>query len=266
MRYQLALLLALLLSFSCGNPHITEELPGGSLSGNRPVEPEPQDPNWPPTNPEEPPEKVLIEVDARAMSESEIKEQSLVYKNMLKSISLGESVKYKKCPDGHEHHCIKDRQVVFQFDLSNIALPNNNYRIKDAILVADYYSIGKNFRTELLCLLNTKTCSGRGIIKIPRLGLSFLVKMLWWNKTFWTRSYEETVVTTKFHDDLEKGWIEDENIFILEDHSLSLQTLFNWPNDNLNHLIKTHKKWNFSVTDDTYIDRPKMQLRFERVR
>ncbi|GAB4419184.1 MAG: hypothetical protein OHK0056_29140 [Bacteriovoracaceae bacterium] len=262
----ITILIFLCFLSACGNPHITEDLPGDSLSGTTPVEPIPQTPNWPPPNPEEPPQHVLVEVTGQSAIDSDINQLNLVYSKVLKPIGLGETVKSKQCPKGHEHHCIKDRQVVFQFDLNSAQMPGNNYRIKEAILVGDFYSIGKNFRTELLCLLNTKTCSGRGIIKIPRLGLSFMVKMLWWNKKFWDRTYDETVVTTHFHDQLEKGFNQDEEIYILEDFSFSLDELFNWHKDNINHLYQNHKVWNFSITDDTFIDRPKLQLRFERVR
>jgi len=256
-----------ILVVACGNPHISEEPTiGNSTSGNTPVEPVPQDPNWPPTDPNQPPQYVLIEVPAHAVTSDEAKQMNLIYKKIVKTIELGDTVKTKSCPKGHDHHCVKNRQVVFQFDLTKIDLPDNQYKIQDAELVADYYSIGKNYRTELLCLLNSNVCSGKGILKIPRIGLSFLVKMLWWNSAFWVNDYDQMVPTTLFQDTLDSGWDDNENIFIRENQAFSLKDLFAWPVENLGHLLDRHKKWNFSISDDTFVDRPILKLRFQRVR
>lgn len=264
-RFVTLMTLAILI-VSCGNPHISEEPANDNVTGTTPVEPDPQDPNWPPQDPQQPPQKVLVEVNAQAVTADEAKQMNLVYKKIVKTIELGNTVKSKSCPDGHDHHCVKDRQVVFQFDLTNVDLPDNKYKLEDAEILGDYYSIGKNYRTELLCLLNSNVCSGKGILKFPKIGLSFLVKMLWWNSAFWVNDYNQMVPTTLFQDTLDSGWNPNENIFIRENQLFSLKDLYNWPSENLQHLLDRHKKWNFVISDDTFVDRPLLRLRFQRVR
>lgn len=255
----------LILAASCGNPHVTGVIGTKKTEGNTPIETSPDNPT-PTPPPESLPQKITIEVPASVISNEEAKKMNQVYKKIVKNNELGNPVKSRSCPDGHDHHCIKNRQVVFQFDLTQTTFPDSHYALKDAELIADYYSIGKNFRTELICLLNSNICSGKGIIRIPKIGLEYLVKMLWWDRTFWAKGYSKTVPTTLFMDALDEGWDENAKMYIRENQLLSLRELFKWSDLNLQELLANNKKWNFSVTDDTFIDRAQLRLNFERVR
>jgi hypothetical protein len=255
-----------MITTSCGNPHVTGVIGTDKADGNTPIETDPDDPTPPPPPTDPLPQKITIEIEASVISNHEISKLNLVYKKIVKSNELGEPSESRFCPPGQDHHCIKNRQVAFQFDLTGAKLPDYHYRLKDAEIIADYYSIGKNYRTELLCLLNSRVCSGKGIIRIPKIGFEYLVKMLWWNPSFWARGYSETVPTTLFMDALDQGWNEDAKMYIRENQVFSMKDLFKWSDVNLRELLDNEKIWNFSVTDDTFIDRAQLRLNYEKVR
>lgn len=263
---KLFLVLFLFLSsvslLSCGNPTV-EELAGaaGGVGGSTPVEPDP-----PPGDDDDGgtpgAKRIIVEVNGYGIGKKELKNLKLPYKKKtVKPVPMGTTVKSKDCPSKHKHHCSKNRQVLVAFDLAEVTKHLEDYYVSDIQIGGDFYSIGKNFRTELICLLHKKTCSGRGIIKLPGWGLPWIVKMAWWEKSFWKEGYENVVKTQNFHHLLKASWNEDEKLFMMEGARLKFNRLFGYNRDDLTSITKNQNRFVIAVTDDTYLQNAKLTFK-----
>lgn len=246
----------------CGNPTVEELAQSSGVGGNTPITPKPPgggdgggggDDDTP-----EPP-RLIIEVNGYAIEKDELGELKLPYKKgIVKPVPMGTTVKAKECPKNHKHHCVKNRQVLAAFDLGDVSKHLDDYDISDIQLRGDFYSIGKNYRTELLCLLHKKACSGRAIVKIPGWGMPWIVKMAWWKKSFWKAGRKSVVKTKNFYNELEASWNEDEGLYMLEGASLKFNRLFKYNKDDLTSMTKGQKRFVIVVTDDTYFQNVKL--------
>ncbi|MDC1175588.1 hypothetical protein OAT67_09325, partial [Bacteriovoracaceae bacterium] len=206
-------------------------------------------------------------LEARAIGGEDLDGLRTPYKKgIVKHLSLGESRKGKWCAKNFKNRCVKNRQVHFAFDLDEVPyLLDGQYRVVKSEIQASYYSIGKNYKTEMLCFLNINRCSGRSIIKIPRLGLSFLIKMLWWDKKFWENGYDAVVSNDWFHSQMMNTWSDEEELYLMENSSLAMSSLFNLHSDELTDIFKSERSLVFTVTDDTFVEDPKIKLTLEEV-
>lgn len=258
------LLLGCLLVVSCGNPHVVEDPKRDDIvNGNDPINPGPNDPPKPPPRPQ----KVVINLDARPVEGDDLSGLKIPYKKWLvKTINLGENRKGKWCAKNFKNECVKNRQVQFSFDLDEVPyLLDGDYRVVKANLKGSFYSIGKNYKTELLCLLNINRCSGRSIIRIPKFGMSFLVKMLWWDKKFWKDGHDKVVINDWFHTQMMSTWDDEEKLYLMEDWSLPLSSLFGMRSEHLTELFQSERPLTFTVTDDTYVKDLSIELVLEEV-
>lgn len=251
---------------SCKNPSVVEQANPGSVSGKDPIGDNPT-PDPTPTPPPPRPQRIVIELEGRRTNSDDLDGLRIPYKKgLVKTISLGDNRKGKWCADNYKDQCVKNRQVQFSFDLDEIPyLLDGQYRVVKSEVQGSFYSIGKNYKTELICLLNIKKCSGRSIIRIPKLGLSFLIKMLWWDKKFWKEGHDSVVANDWFHTQMMGTWNDDEKLFLMEDWSFRMSSLFNLHNDELNEVFKSERPLVFTVTDDTYVESPKIKLTLEEV-
>lgn len=262
------LLLVLILSFtffsihSCGNPTV-EELAGGVVGGTTPIG------SKPPADDDDDDDggtpgakRIIVEVNGYAISKNDLKNLKLPYKKKtVKPVPMGTAVKSKDCPSKHKQHCSKNRQVLVAFDLDDVTKHLDDYYISDIQLGGDFYSIGKNYRTELICLLHKKACSGRGIVKLPGWGLPWIVKMAWWEKGFWKEGYEKVVKTQNFHHLLESSWNEDEGLYMMEGANLKFNRLFGYNHDDLTSMTRNQNRFVMTVTDDTFLQNAKLTFK-----
>ena len=214
------LVFAALLLYSCGNPTI-EELAGppGGIDRTLPIEPPDDDDDDDGGTPGA--KRIVVEVTGYGITKKELKGLKLPYKKKtVKVAPMGKTSKSKNCPKKHKQHCVENRQVLVAFDLAEVTKHLSGYYISDIQLAGQFYSVGKNHRTELLCLLHKKVCSGRGIIKFPGWGMPWIAKMLWWEKKFWNDDYNGVVKTQNFHDLIEASWNEDEGLYMMENRVL----------------------------------------------
>lgn len=254
----------LLLFLGCGNPHIVEEDASNNdvVDGNKPVTPRP--PNTP--RPPDQREKVVLVFDARQAEDDDLSGLKIPYKTkIVKTIEYGDYKKTKSCPKKYRKKCVKNRQVLFSFDVEEARyLLEDGFSVASVELGGNFYSIGKNYRTELLCLLNTNRCSGRSIIKLPVLGLSFLVKMLWWEKKFWEAGHDTVVRNDGFHQFLLRGWNESEGLFLIENQFINLEEYLHLDPDRAANLLRSSSSVSFAITDDTNIENAKLKIELIR--
>lgn len=256
-------ILILLVLLGCGNPSLTDDPSNGVPdNGTIPQEPDPSDPDDP-----LPPNEISLTIDAEKLVSGDLSGLTLPYKKKtVKTADYLQPRKTRSCPKKHKTHCTKNRQVLFKFQLDSLPYLLTDYRVKRVFLMGDYYSLGKNFKTELICLLNAGRCSGRGIIKFPVIGLPFLIKMLWWDAGFWVDGYDKVVKTKHFHDKLNSHWRKKDKMYIMKDSFMRFRDMFSWTNGYLNQIFKDNDKLVFAVTDDTFVENMKLKVILQEVR
>ena len=206
--------------------------------------------------------RIIVEVTGYGIGKSELAGLKLPYKKKtVKVVPMGTATKAKDCPKKHKQHCSQDRQVLVAFDLGEVTKHLDDYFISDIQVKGDFYSIGKNYRTEMICLLHKKACSGRGIIKFPGWGLPWVAKMVWWEKKFWKEGYEKVVKTQNFHHLLDASWNEDEGLYMMENAVLKMNRLFGYNHDDLTSMTKGQTRFVLVVTDDTYLQNAKLTFK-----
>lgn len=262
-------LLLMFSQLSCGNPTVEDFGTGGNggeVGGAPPQQPGPPDDDDDNPGPPDPPDarKIIVEVDGYGIRKGDLNGLKLPYKKKtVKVVPMGKTNKSKDCPKKHRHHCVKNRQVLVAFDLAEVTQHLDKFYVSDIQLMGDFYSIGKNYRTELICLLHKKACSGRGIVKLPGWGLPWIVKMAWWEKKFWKAGYENVVKTQNFHHILEESFNKDEGLYMLEGANLKFNRLFGYNKDDMTSMTKGQTRFVLAITDDTYVQN--MKLRFKLV-
>jgi len=215
------------------------------------------------------PQLVYFETEARRIEKEDLRKLILPYKTSgFKTLKYGERIKKsRKCHKDYSKKCVVNKQVYFRFNLDKFKRTNyNDYAVRDIQLTGDFYSVGKNHRTELLCILNNLHCSGRGIIKFPKIGLGFLFKMLYWNQSFWGGEYDKVVRTPYFNSYLSAGSVDGGKIFIRKDAPISFKTAFNYNWRQLDNLLSLDNI-NMVVTDDTFVDKNlKLKIILRRIK
>lgn len=238
--------------------------PNSGVGGNDDLNPGPDptpDPTPTPTPTPPPTEKVVIELQPSDLNKDDT---TLVYRKMFKPVQLGEPRKHRHCDDDHKDTCVVNRQVLFQFSTTSL---NETYEqelwdVTKVTLKANYYSIGKNHRTELLCLLNNRLCTGKAISKIAGLNIPF-IKLLWRNQKFWIGRDEDHVMNDVFHQELLSGKVND-NLFIRKDLTFDIARTFILPATDLQTLVRKNEGIHFSVTDDTFVEDPVLTIHLKR--
>jgi hypothetical protein len=261
--WKIAFCAGLIFLAACENPSVVDVSGGGVERGDYDLKPPPVEvPTDPVPEPRPlPPETQTDMLKARNLTSSERKSNVTPYRTAtVKTIDLGKAVKSKDCIDGFEDVCIKNRQVLFALDLGPFLDQLSGRDLFDIELEADYYSIGQNYRTELICLLNNRRCSGRAIIRFPRIGLPFLAKMMWWRPPFWDEGIDQVVVNEHFHFLLSEGYDENRGFYQRQNVRIPLADLLGMHLDELVDLAKSEGTLYFSVTDDTFILRPKLLI------
>lgn len=189
---------------------------------------------------------------------------NIVYRSYIKAVGLNEPRKHRKCPDNFKNQCVVNRQILFQFNVDEINkdYPQELWDITFIELKADYYSLGEKYRTELLCVLNNKICSGKAITKIAGIDIPF-VKLLWRNPRFWRGRDENHVVSESFHAELLSGKVQ-KDFFIRKNLTMSLSRTFNLADTELQTLVRKNEGIQMSVTDDTYVEFPTLKIGLKR--
>lgn len=264
MKNLIILSFALLLLASCNSDDpIIPTGPNSDVGGNDDLNPGPV-PNPTPT-PTPPPPPINETVNLELLpSDLNKDDTTLVYRKMFKTVQLGENRDHRHCDDDYKSTCIVNRQVLFQFNVEDINknYPSELWDVTRVSLKANYYSVGKNERTELLCILNNRLCSGKAISKIAGLKIPF-IKILWRNGQFWIGRDEDHVMNDIFHKALLDGEIH-EKLFIRKDLTLDLSRTFNMQPPALQTLVRKSEGVHFSVTDDTYVEDPVLSVSLKR--
>lgn len=208
-----------------------------------------------------PPEVVTLNIDPSELNKNDT---TIVYRGFIKPVGLKEPRKHKKCPDRFENQCLINRQVLFQFNLEEInqSYPQELWDVSSIELHADYFSFGEKYRTELFCILNLKKCSGKAITKIAGLNIPF-IKVLWRNPKFWRGRDEDHIMNELFHIELLNGKLH-EGIYIRKGLIMDLTRTFNIPDTALQTLVRKNNNLQFTVTDDTFVEFPNLQINLRR--
>lgn len=258
-------IISLILFSSCSQdaPVIPVD-PNRSIGGNDDLRPDPNpEPTPPPPTPTPPPNLTAeVTIEPSSLSKGDT---TLVYRKVFKVVGLNEPRSgHRNCDDAYQDQCTVNQQILWQFNTTevNTVYPPELWDIGRVEMTASYYSIGNNGRTELICLLNEKVCSGKSITKIPRLGLPFL-KILWRNHKFWTGRDEDHVKNQLFHD-LLLGGQQGENLFIVRNHTIDFTRLFSMPPTQVQTLIRKNEGIHLSVTDDTFVEEPILKVFLKR--
>lgn len=256
-------LLTLMVLGACGkNPHIIDSLV--PIGGNDQINPEPTptpDPGDP--LPPPPPGAQLITLEARDYN-PETGEKVVVelpYRTKkVKYVAYGKSQSGLMCRLFGKDNCVRNRQVLFAFDIPTIGRIK---KIHDIRLQANFVTYGLSFHTELLCLNNIGTCSGNGIRKIPILGLSKYVKKKWWNATYWATGYDDVVRNDFFQKALNASKSINQHTTVTGIKDFSLRTLFDLGDRELLNLLRNEKSLWFTLADDTFVMSPKLLVIYE---
>lgn len=250
----LSLIASTFIVFGCGKGDDGLDSVPPITSGDGDVRPPPDDDDSGPPPPNS--RRWTETLNAVNADKDILKGLKLPYQHkIVKKIALGESRKTKKCPDAFKKKCVKNRQVSFNFNLKELSsFDPFDTKVVDINLTGTFYSIGKNHRTELLCILQIKRCSGRSIIKLPGIGLGFLVKMIWWDKEFWADGYEKVIRSTLFHDELNNSYNEEAGLYIMEKKTFSLKDLLAYRAGLLHQVIIENDNLTFTVADDTFAE------------
>lgn|GEM_PF-2531483 len=255
-------LLLMTLLFSCQQDETTiPKSPNRDVSGNDDLNPTPTPTPVPPPTP--PP--LQTEVLILQPSDLNKNDTNIVYRKMFKPVGLNETRDdHRFCHKDFKDKCVVNRQVLFQFSTTSInsSFPSELWDITKIELTANYYSVGKNQRTELLCLLNNRRCSGKAISNVIGLKVPFL-KILWRNNKFWIGRDEDHVINDKFHQALLDGKL-DEGIFVRQNLAIDLARFLSLPSTEIQTLVRKNEGIQFSVTDDTFVEEPILTIHFRR--
>lgn len=185
----------------------------------------------------------------------------MVYKKRVKPTQLGTPVDDEDCHNKYKDRCIKDRQVLFQFNIEEIneRFPADLWDVVEFKLEASFFSVSGDISNELLCLLNRKVCSGVEIKKLGGIRLPFL----WRNSKFWTGLPREHVLNRKFDQVLRSG-INSNGVAVLVEESFNLIELFSLTPKTLLTTIRKNKQLHFSVSSDTYVEDPELTISLKR--
>ncbi|MCF8060235.1 MAG: hypothetical protein K9K67_13120 [Bacteriovoracaceae bacterium] len=234
---------------------------GRDVSGNDDLSPTPTPVPAPvPTTP--PLEEEVVSLQPSDLNKNDT---NVVYRKMFRPIGLNEPRDdHRFCHPDYKDRCVVNRQVLFQFSTTfiNENYPSELWDILKINLTANFYSVGKNQRTELLCLLNNRVCSGKAISQVIGLKVPFL-KILWRNHKFWIGRDEDHVLNDKFHHELIAGAV-DETIYIRENLSMDLKEFLSLATTDMQTLVRKNEGIKFSVTDDTYVEDPILTIRLRR--
>tara|TARA_R110002049_G_scaffold300492_1_gene491408 strand:- start:356 stop:1159 length:804 start_codon:yes stop_codon:yes gene_type:complete len=254
---------SLLLLTSCGkNPHLVDQL-ASEVGGNDTLEPDPTPIPTPTPTPTPPPSAKFVELGARDYdpSSGEKVVVELPYRTKkVKTIQYGISQSNIMCRLFGKDNCVRNRQVLFAFDIPALGKIT---KLHDIRIQANFIVYGKSYDTELLCLNNIGTCSGNGIKKIPLLGLQKYVKKKWWNPTYWAAGYEDVVKNKYFHNQLKKSSVVNRNTRTTGPQDLSLKDLFDLNESDLLGLLSDQESFWFTLTDDTFVQSPKLVIIYE---
>ncbi len=260
--------LLLLCLFSCSqdDPVIPID-PNSGIGGNNDLKPDPQPAPTPTPGPGPEPtpapiEKLVLTIEPSSLNKGDT---TLVYRKMFKVVGLGEPRSgHRNCDSRYPDHCSVNQQILWQFSTQelNENYPQELWDVGKVEMTASYYSVGKNHRTELLCLLNNQVCSGKAISRIPRLGLPFL-KILWRNHKFWTGRDEDHVKNQLFHETLLAGQ-DGEEFYRVHNHTFDFSRVFSMPANQVQTLIRKNDGIHMSVTDDTYVEDPLLKIYLQR--
>ena len=251
-------LLSLSFLYSCKSTQPDEpDFSGGGRDDLQPA-PDPE-PTPIPDDPPAPPRVETWSLEGDDISKEERKETPIPYRTwFVKTINLNQNVENKKCVSGYEDRCVVNRQLLFQFRTEEIQekYPTEFWSLKSARLTGSYYSVGKNNRTELLCLLNANHCSGQGILK------NWFGKLIWWSSKFWTKKYDHIVKNKWFNEFLIEGYDATDKLYIRRDETVNLLDIFPVRLIDMERYVRKDKSVKFSITDDTYIEDPILHLEF----
>lgn len=261
-------LLPLLTLLSCSNG---SDVPVDPLAigGNDDLNPDPgpgdgdnPGPNPTPT-PTPPPGDQTVSITLEP-SDLHKDDTTIVYRSYIKAVGLNEPRKHRNCPDNFKNQCVVNRQILFQFNVEDLneTYPQELWDITSIELKGDYYSVGEKYRTELLCILNNKVCSGKAITKIAGLNIPF-VKLLWRNPRFWRSRDEDHVVSEAFHTELLNGKVQ-KDFFVRKGLFMNLSRTFNLANTEIQTLVRKNESIHFGVTDDTYVEFPSLKINLKR--
>jgi hypothetical protein len=272
----LSLLILLVLPFfqSCKE----NELPEGTqrivdnnddLRPNPPGAQDPPEPTPGPTPlPRPNPGRATVQILPYDLANGELgKYKSAYRKKYIPFAGLKEPAISEDCAPGFIDRCVVNRQVLFQFftETINKKYPKETWGIKSIQLTGSFYTIAKNHKTESICMLNNKKCSGVALTKFPKFGLPLLVKLFVWEKDFWAKKTNQTMVNNHFFQLLSEGWSPEEKLFKRENLALDLTQLFALRLVDFDTLVRKNKSLIFSISDDTFVENPSLILTLESI-
>jgi hypothetical protein len=258
--------LSLMTLFSCSQDEAAIPIdPNTGIGGNDDLRPGPTPqptPLPPPVPTPKPVENVVLTIEPSSLNKNDT---TLVYRKMFNVVGLGEPRSgHRSCDSRYSEQCAVNQQILWQFSTEDINenYPQELWDVGKVEMTASYYSVGKNHRTELLCLLNNRFCSGKAISRLPRLGLPFL-KILWRNHNFWTGRDEDHVRNQLFHDILLAGQ-DGEEFFRVSNHTLDFSRFFSMHANQVQTLVRKNDGIQMSVTDDTFVEDPILKVYLKR--
>jgi len=257
---RISIIFVLILLVGCGkNAHVTAA-PAQSTGtdGSRPQNPDP--------TPTPSAQIIKIEINHRQFDDDEKEFIQLPYKlKRAKIINPSDTTASILCRLGDEDFCVKNKQVVFAFDIAREELPHFDLTsIRDIKLNLNLYSLFFNFKTEMICFLNNQACSGKGIGKKSwRNPLGWVIHKRWRNKDFW-RSGEENIIKNFIFKDLLMAHFRWQNrMYVMRDVDFSMKDLFGFNNQQLKEFAYNLDTFHFVITDDTFTSDPKLIIELE---
>ncbi len=159
------------------------------------------------------------------------------------------------CGEHGQHKCIKNSQVVFGFEIP--PLDWDAAKILDIKIRANVFSHWRNWGTEILCLLNTKSCSGSAIRETPEL-LQWLIKNR--EPDFWDGG-ESILKNSYFMNIIRYGEDRGQKVYYVKDALISLRSLLNLTEDEMRDLLFNERLY-FVIADDTMISTPSLHVKY----
>jgi len=254
------LFLTLFFLAGCNDAAITPSFNDGT-GGQGNIAPQPTPTPLPDPTPEPPPNTPQIKTVTFLASDLNEADANMVYKKRIEPIQLAVAVEDKDCHQEHQSKCIKNRQVLFQFNIEEInkLYPSYLWDILSFELKASYFSVSAGLSHELICLLNNKVCSGVEIDKYGGLRFPFI----WRNSKFWTNNPKDHVVNDHFSKFLKAG-VDTRGVTIWKNKVFDLTQLLGLTERTLLTTIRKNNELHFSVTSDTFIEDPELTIKVKR--
>lgn len=179
----------------------------------------------------------------------------------------GMSEESKKCSDVHKNKCIDRKQVHFHFNLENLKLQYEPelWKVESISLEASYISHQENDKTELICFLNTKKCSGKIIYQANSRFTSKIAKLLWINKKFWEKDHTLNIVNQAFTEKLESSFIDQDKVYMAHNTVFNIESLFSIDKQSLDTVVRKSNHLSFVVSDDTFVEDPVLTIKFVKI-